>query len=382
MRSPRLLTAGFLAAATLPIAACGGGGGDAGADPAAVVPARAPVYIEATVKPDGDDVNELAKKLAGTDKPGEELKKLIEKESREDGTPVDFEKDVDPWLGDHVGLFLSKVGSGDQSKGAVVLATKDTDKAKEFLEKDLREPDSKGGPKPKVVKRKYKDSEYLYDTNDENGVLVVGDYAVVGDEDGIKGVLDAQDGSSIADNKDFKDARGKIEEKGLGVAYIRFSQLFDALGPQGAAAKQAFGSVGDSAIVGLDATSDQIKIESAAIGVSGANAASGPGDVLPDLPGQSWLAAGSADVGKRIDQLIDQITKAAAQQGVNADQLMDQVEQQTGLNPKRDLASWMGDVGFFVSGDTMQTIGGGLVAQTTNPAATRGAIPKIARLLR
>ena len=382
MRSIRLLTVAAAAAATLPIAACGGSGGDPDADPAAIVPSRAPVYVEAKVNPKGDDVNELAKKLVGTENPGAEIKKAIEREAKSEGTNLDFEKDVDPWLGDRVGLFLSKVGPGDASKGAVVLSLEDADKGEKFLEKQLREPDEKGGPKPKVVTRKYKDSEYLVDTNDDNAVVITGDYAIQGNEDGVKGALDAKEGESIADNKDFKSARDTITDKDLGVAYFRFTELFSGLGSQGAAARQAFAAFGDSAIVGLDADSDKIKIESAALGVSEQAAGSGPGAVLPELPGSSWLAAGTADFGARLNQAIDQAAQGAAASGVDAEQLIRQIEQQTGLNPRRDLAAWMGDMGLFVYGDTLQSIGGGLVAQSKNPAATRRAIPKIARIVR
>ena len=46
-------------------AGCGGSGGDPDADPAAMVPARAPVYVEASIKTD-DDFEAVAKKLSGS----------------------------------------------------------------------------------------------------------------------------------------------------------------------------------------------------------------------------------------------------------------------------------------------------------------------------
>src|SRR5205823_4707519 len=59
-----------------------------------------------------------------------------------------------------------------------------------------------------------------------------------------------------------------------------------------------------------------------------------------------------------------------------------QFETATGLKVKDDLLSWMGDAGLFVEGDSLPTLGGALVIQSTDPAKTRTAITKIKGLLR
>ena len=65
-------TASRLPLAVLALAAgCGGSGGDPDADPAAIVPARAPVYLEAQRSSPSDDVEaSSAKKLSGDGGPG------------------------------------------------------------------------------------------------------------------------------------------------------------------------------------------------------------------------------------------------------------------------------------------------------------------------
>src|SRR5687767_10120402 len=136
---PRLLrpAAALAAAATLPLAACGGGsGGDPNADPAAVVPAGAAVYFEANLKP-GDDITELAKKLSGEEDPGGALKSAIEKEARETDKDFSFSDDVDPWLGDRIGVFVPRVAATGDTPAALIAPTEDADKAKEFLEEEL-----------------------------------------------------------------------------------------------------------------------------------------------------------------------------------------------------------------------------------------------------
>ncbi|MGH2777600.1 MAG: DUF3352 domain-containing protein, partial [Actinomycetota bacterium] len=58
-----------------------------------------------------------------------------------------------------------------------------------------------------------------------------------------------------------------------------------------------------------------------------------------------------------------------------------QFEAQTGLNPREDLLSWMGDAGVFVTGADPSSVAGGLVVQSTDPATSSAAIDQIENLL-
>jgi hypothetical protein len=369
------------AAATLPaLAACGGGsGGDPSADPAAIVPAGTAVYVEANLKP-GDDVKELAKKLSGEDDPGGAIKRAIEKEARETDKDFKFSEDVEPWAGDRLGVFVPRVQTGESPAG-LVMPTKDADKAKEFLEKELRSP-GEDGEKPQVVERTHRDTKYLVDTTDDEGVAIVDDYAVFGSDAAIKGVLDAQEGESLSESSEYEKAREAIESDQVGFLYVRLSQIFSSLGPQGAAAQQVFKGFGDTLAVGLNGDPSSITVESASLGVSGSGGPAGPGKVLTNLPASAWVAAGVADVGGRISQAIEQFSQLGALGGQDPEQLLDQLEAELGIDPRRDLARWMGDIGIFASGDTLADIGGGLVATVKDKAAARSAFPRITRFLR
>ena len=368
------------ALSVLVLAACGGGsGGDPSADPAAIVPAGAAFYMEANLAP-GDDITELAKKLSGEEDPGGAIKREIEKEARKTDKDFKFADDIDPWLGDRLGLFVPRVSAGE-SPAAIVAPTEDADKAKEFLERELRQPGD-DGQKPQVVERTHRDTQYLVDTTDDEGVAIVDDYAVFGSDAAIKGVIDANEGDALADSSEYEKARDAVEEDEVGFVYVRLSQIFSSLGPQGAAARQVFKGFGDTLAVGLDGDASSVRVESAALGVSGDGAAAGPGEVLPDLPASAWLAAGVEDVGARIQQAIDQFSQLGALGGQDPEQLLDQLEAQLGIDPRRDLAAWMGDVGVFAMGDTLAEIGGGLVASVKQPAAARRALPRIERFLR
>jgi uncharacterized protein DUF3352 len=380
---PRILrsAAALAVAATIPaLAACGGGGssGDASADPAAIVPARAAVYVEANLKP-GDDITELAKKLSGEEDPGGALKRALEKSARDTNPDFKYSEDVEPWLGDRIGFFVPRVQTGDSPVG-LVAPTKDPDKAKEALENELRKP-GKGEPKPQIVERSHGGTKYIVDTAKDDGVAIVDDYAVFGGDEAIKGVIDARKGESLAETAEYDKARKAVEEDGAGFAYLRLSQLFSGLGSQGAAASQALSGLGDTIAVGLDGDANSLRLASAALGAKGGGAAAGPGKVFGELPADSWFAAGASDVGGRIKQVIQQFTQLGALGGQDPEQLLDQLERRLGIDPRRDLANWLGDIGVFAGGETLTEVGGGLIASTKNAAAARRAIPRLARFV-
>lgn len=375
----RPLAAIAASAALIPlIAACGGSsGGSPDADPAAIVPARAPVYLEADIKPDGDAkeaVDELARKLGGVDDLGAELRGLIEKEAREDDKDFTWKKDVQPWIGNRVGIFLHELeGKDDEPEGAVVFPTKDPDKARDSLLESLSSLD--GGKKGRVVERTYRDTKYKVEATEGNAVVTIDDYVVTGDESGIKAVLDARKAESLAETDAFKKSRDQVPDDELGFAYLGMRQVFSQLGPEASAIRPLLEQVGDQLAVALSATKDSIRVDSASIGVSGPGS-SGPGKVFPTLPGDAWVAVGATDIGGTLQRAVEQLEQLGALGGVD---IQEEFRKQTGLDVQRDLVSWMGDGGLFVTGTSVANISGALVVESKDPAATRRAIPRLAR---
>jgi hypothetical protein len=363
------------------VAGCGGSGGDPDADPAAIVPARAPVYLEATLKAD-DDFEAVAKKLTGAENPSAELKRLFERAANEGGGDFKWDEDVKPWIGDRVGLYVMSVKpDGEDADAAFVAPTEDPDKAQEFLEKDIAEKGDSDEQAPKVSERTYKDTKYKVDSANDEAVAILKDYAVFGTEPAVKGAIDAVEGEGLSDADAFKKARDQIDDDALGFGYVRLSTLFSSLGPQGAAARQLLGQSGDTIAFSVDAEKDEISVETASIGVKGGGQA-GPGSVLATLPGDAWAAVGTADLGGQVDRQLQQFSQLGALGGVNVDQALDQFRSQTGVDVREDLLSWMGDAGIYVSGSGLADIGGALVVQSKDPAKSEAAVAKIARLVR
>lgn len=361
-------------------AGCGGSGGDPDADPAAIAPARAAVYLEATVDPEGEtaeDFQALARRVTGEKDPGGALRALLEEKGE-----LDFERDVEPWLGDRLGVFVSSFttsGAGPDAEVALVAPTDDADAAKKVLERELAERDE-GEPAPLLATRKHRDVSYKVDTREDTAVAIVEEYAVTGTQGAVRATIDAAAGEALSETDAFSDARKEVEEDGLGFGYVRVSALLGGLGPQGLAARQLLGGAGETLAFGLDADPDALRVESAALGVRGP--ASGPGSVLGSLPSSAWMAAGVSDVGGQLDRALAGLGQLGALGGLDVDQILAQVRRQTGIDVREDLIAWMGDAGLFVQGRTVSELGGALVVRSKDPERSARVVPRIGRLLR
>ena len=186
--------------AALAVAGCGSGGSssDGGANPAGVVPATAPLYIEATIRPEGDQktaIEGIVKKLGGVENPGEQIQKLIDNAARKSGDKLSFSKDIEPWLGDRLAIAAPSLrGSGSDQDVAVIVATKDAGKAQDAIDKD-RQPGAK-------------DLEYngvKYTLSGDTAEGIVEDFVVVGSEKGFKAIVDGSKGDNLADSDAYTE---------------------------------------------------------------------------------------------------------------------------------------------------------------------------------
>ena len=183
------------------LAACGGGGGAAGAEPASAVPSGTSIYFEGVVRPEGDqrdDVLDAARKVLRTDDPERKLHELIDKGLKDSGdSDVTYKKDFEPWLGEKAGVWVAGVNRAKPGY-VVVVATKDTEKAQEAIDKGVK---SEGG---KIKERSYSGVDYQVD---KDGVAagIVGDFFTVGTEAEFKRTIKAESGDSLAEDKQLQE---------------------------------------------------------------------------------------------------------------------------------------------------------------------------------
>jgi hypothetical protein len=367
-----------LAAAVLPLAGCGGSGssgGDTGADPAKVVPAAAPVYAEAVVRPDGDvrdGARDALRKLLRTDDPAKKLVALFDKAAADSGVTWD---ELEQWLGPRVGVYLSGVVDG-KPVGAVVADTTDTGKARSTLDK---------------LKAK---------AGSDTATAIVGDYAVFGSPDGVRAVQQtAGGGRPLSDVADFKASRdGVAADDALGMAYVAPQRLLDllakmqrsggssALGDRQTIAvlRQLMAKAGRVAAVSLHADGSAVRVDGASIGAPAGKSGTAAADALAALPADAWLGIGLGDLGTTLTRglaQLQQLSSVAGSEGakLDIDGILRRFEARTGIDIRRDFLSWMGDGVLYARGHSIADIGVVLSVASKDPAGSRKAVGTVAQ---
>jgi hypothetical protein len=383
LRSPRRFAAATVTAllAAAALAGCGATSGAGQADPAALVPASAPVYAEAVVNPGGAeqaDAEAALRRILRTSDPRGELVALFDRAGRDGG--VQFARDVEPWLGDRAGVALLALGDGRGGKDAVLVAAS---------RDDAKAADAVARMTDNGAERTYRDVTYRVGGRDRIAAAVLGESVVLGTENALKAAVDASKGSSLAEADRLKKARAAVSEERVGFLYLDVGGLLrQALGAGGDGAAQAapFLAPVASALpstvgVALDSEPDLLRMDAAIFGPAPKGAASAA-QALAMVPADAWLGVGIGDLGQTLGGVLDQLSSGGGLAGVGVEALLAQVRQGTGLDIRRDVIAWMGDAAVFATGTSASQAGGGLVVRSKDAAATRSAVRRLAVLAR
>ncbi len=364
--------------AVVVLAGCGGDDESStsftGPDPATLTPPSAPLFAEAVVHPEGDQKEELdsaLSKLLATDDPGGLLAQWVdgELETADNGAGIDFGEDVAPWLGQRAGLFLTgsqQAARGtDSPAGALVATTTDPAAAQRTIDKVEAATATKT--------RSYQGVEYrLARSGDATGI--VGDFLVVGDEEGFKGAVDASRGESLADSPDFQDQLGQVPDDAFGFLYAEPRGLVDALEKAGevteaqirAAGSEIRSLLSQPIAASVSATADQLSLQASAASSSVAPAPQ-ESALLRAFPADSWLAFAASDAGRAYAQGL-------AHGGST------QISRKLGLDLE-SLGHWAGDIGAFAGGTSLFGLSGALVLETNDEPASAETLDQLQRAL-
>src|SRR4051794_36671988 len=132
-----LLPALAAAAAVVPLAGCGDGESSSSTDPASVAPAKTPVFIEAKIQPGGElkaNLESIASRV-GVEDLGGTIVSYIEAAAADADEPFEYDKDVQPWLGETAGVFLTEFNGDDFDGTGIAVQVTDTGEAQDFLDK-------------------------------------------------------------------------------------------------------------------------------------------------------------------------------------------------------------------------------------------------------
>jgi hypothetical protein len=376
----RLLLAFTVLAVAALASGCGStAGGGSGSDTAKLAPAASFLYAEANLDPSGEQeagMRSILADLPGSGPPEQRLDDLLEKASQsEKESKVDYREDVKPWLGDKAAVFMAspKAGAGDPP-WAIVIATTDEDKAKETIQKGKSAGDKQ---------RSYNGADYVVDAEGDDAMGVVDGFFVAGSEAGLKAAVDADENGSLAASDRYKEATKDAADERVALVYEDLRGLLQAvagasgesLGPAAPFIGRIFG--GKPVVATIKAEQQALVIDGSLIPSSaGLNLFGKSTSLLGDVPSDSWLAVGQSDFGAVVKTLIGSFAGLVGGEA----QLEQQLLAATGLDLDRDLLSWIGDVAFFVNGDSKESVGGGALIQSKDPAASKRALTKLSAL--
>jgi hypothetical protein len=386
MRAPRLLSVSILAvvAAALALAGCGGGSGGGGGEPAGLAPKQAPVYLEVNLAPEaktGEALDEITRTLFGIDDVGEFVADELEKAALGEGQKFDFEAEVEPWLGERAGMYLTGYDGDDFDGYGLALETTDSGEAEEFVEKRVEANDNG------TESGEFEGHRYYVEPDDESVLGMIGDYLAFAEKKSdFEAMVEAFEGEGLNESPKFKEAMEGAPDEGVGNVFVDIGGLIEeAKGVLPPEMEAFFGLLQveprkATAVATVIPHAEEIEIDvSSNLGKSIA----GGGDAskaLEALPATAVAGFAAAEFGKSFGEGLH----AFSEEGVPGQLEPGELEGALGTLgiSGEQLAGAFGDAAGFVEGSSGRNVGGAVVIETTNAAEARKLVAGIGTVLR
>jgi hypothetical protein len=362
---PRPFFAALALAALIAFAIGCGSSGSSGSQVAELAPPGVPVFVEGTLQPEGElksNTEAIAEQVAGIDNLGEYVVEKLESSARGDGEPVDFAKEIEPWLGERAGVFFEQLEEGNEFSGVgVIVESTDTDATQEFIDK--------------------------HKEDDEGKVVgLVGDFLVVAEDQKVfDEVEEASGGESLAAEDTFSKAIAAASDGSLADVYVDVGKLIDQSGGQiDPTARQILQNAGidpseATAVASVVPGSDQVAVEFSS-DLAGQEAPTGDASsLLGELPGDAFAGIAVSGFGKQLNEAIDSLDKQGIPGTIPPNQLKKGLKQ-LGIDLE-GFANSVQDAGVFATGNSESSLGGALVLSTKGTNAT-STVSSIVTLLR
>ncbi len=374
----------FLALATavavLVAAGCGGDDGGSGSDPAAVAPADSPVFIDIAVRPEGDvksNLEGLAKNLAGIDDLGALVIEQLEESAAGDGEEFDYEKEVEPWLGEKAGISLQGYDGEDFQGFVAAIATTDTGAAQEFIDDNADDV---------VAEPSYEGVDFKVESDDE-AIGIIGDFIVLAeDEAAFKAAVDADGGESLADQDAYTSAVDAAPAESLANVFVDVGGLIEEAGGTIDAEAEQFLDVAGiepkeaTALASIVPGSNQIEIDFAT-NLVGDDAPTGDASqLLGSLPGGSFAAFATTEFGSRVSEAIDELDENGIPGELEPNELKSALKSQ-GIDLDQ-IGGSIKDLGAFAQGNTERNLNGAVVLTASDAKEAQNTVANIGLLLR
>jgi hypothetical protein len=445
MRSPRRSAAPaptallICAAIAAPLAGCGGShGSGTGIDPAGAVPASAPLFASAVVRPAGALRANARSAATALSHQANAYERLLGALQTPGSPPLDFKRDLAPWLGAQAAIFFTSAGAAGGTdarallslllqtltgsgnvqfpfantgaspatgaeEGALVLDAANAGPARSFV--------SQQAARAGAHATSYRGVAYRV-TSAGLAFGMVGHFVVVGTEAALQRTIDTYAGGpSLARSVDYAHLQALASTQTLAHVYLGRTAV-------AAPSSHATGSSGLlELLAGTHAgtgrpTNVSLRPQASAIvldvdTLSGGEQPSGAllsaepaaARALSELPGDSYVAIGFGSSASlrgyllALDSLTASGSSAARGAEVRTPALSVKgllgallapvaVMTESSAEARRDFQSWMGPGAVFASGSGLIDLKAGLVISSRNPAASRAAVAKLAAKLR
>ncbi len=368
------------AVAALALAGCGGG--SSGGDPASIVPPGVPLFVEVELKPEGDaaaNVEALVKKVAGIEDIGQTAAEALEASAAADKEPLDFAKDVEPWLGNRSGIYLESYDGEEFHSGGTIIETTDTGAAQDFIDERI-------GGGGESEQDSYEGVKYVLDPEDGQTVGLIGDFLVICQaESSFKAMVDASKGEALADQETYSEATSDLPGESVANVYVDVGGIVAEAGGKIDPEAQAFLATAGiepkeataelSLVPGADAVEVDLNSDVISGGPSGDAA-----KLLESLPGGSLAAFASPDFGSRFEEAVSRLDAEGIPGVVEPGELKSGLEE-AGIDLDQ-IGGSLGDLGLFVEGNTRKNLIGAVVLTTSGENEAANTVANLGRLLR
>ncbi len=421
-RARTLGAATLLTVALGAIAGCGSSSAPgSSADPATLVPASAPLYAGANVRPDGAEKTAALAAGAALTHQTDPYVRLLAALQTPGSKPLDFARDVDPWLGPHAGIFLTSLSSSGSllslleqgllgagtnagafpfsangAQGALVLDTSDSNKARSFLNAQAKLAGAHAASYRGIVYRT---------TTAGVSFGLVDHVAVIGSDSGFRSVVDtARGGAPLAGASEYSKLLAKAPAETLAHVYSSAAARLAPGAQEGLSGVLSLLAGGHAANISLVPSASSLALDADTLTTGAGGAAGGLLSTdaeavqgLGELRSDSWLAIGLGDLASTLSgdvkdlgglaSLTGSSSAGAASSSFGLQSLLAALTtplSKLGADTPqahRDYTSWMGPGGIFASGSGLLELQAGVVIASNDAARSRAAVAQLGKEL-
>lgn len=367
----------------LAVAGCGGSE-STNSGLAGFAPPGSLVFAEARLKPRGalkTNLDGVAFGIAGISDLRGFLVEELERSARKEGEPLDFAKEVEPWLGERAAVAFARLKEGRLSEPLIAVETTDPRAVRAFIDERVQ----KG--KGSFEDASYEGVEFKVGGSEGKAFGVIDKtFIVASGEREFKAAVDAADGDSLGDEDRFQKAIASASDGSFANVYADVGGIVEQSGgridPQAQEILQGIGvDLSEATAVASVIPLGQLIEVDLSSNIGGEMALSGDASkLLGSLPGTAFGAVAFSGVGEQLEKVIDSIDASGIPPGLPPQQLKSRLGK-AGVDIDKIAAS-LEDGAIFAEGSNRKSLRGALVLTTDGSGEATRAVAGLGTLLR